>query len=98
MAIDGDWKLVLDTPIGQQEAALTIKSKSATAFDGTMSGDAGRQSFEGAIDGDILTWQTDITTPMPLSLEFTVTVVGEAMTGAAKLGTFGTAPVTGSRA
>ena len=98
MAADGDWNLVIQTPMGSQEAKLTVKAKSPTAFDGTMSGQNGQQAFEGAIDGDKLTWQTDITNPMPLTLEFTVTVEGDAMNGSAKLGMFGDAPVTGARA
>ncbi|MGO9417979.1 hypothetical protein [Roseiarcus sp.] len=98
MATDGEWKLVLETPIGPQEAQLSIKTKSTTAFDGVMNGPAGQQTFEGAIDGDTLTWQTDITNPMPLTLEFTVKVEGDALSGEAKLGMFGVAPVTGARA
>jgi hypothetical protein len=98
MAIDGDWKLVLETPMGPQEAQLTVRSTSDTAFDGVMSGASGQQTFEGAIEGEMLTWQTDITSPMPLTLEFNVTVNGDTMNGSAKLGMFGTAPVTGARA
>ncbi len=98
MSMDGDWTLVLETPMGPQEARLTVKAKSASAFDGVMSGQAGEQAFEGAIDGQTLTWQTDITNPMPLTLDFAVTVDGDAMTGSAKLGMFGSAPVTGARA
>jgi hypothetical protein len=98
MAVDGVWKLVLETPMGPQEALLTVKGSSASAFDGVLSGSSGEQTFEGAIDGETLTWQTDITTPMPMTLDFAVTVDGDAMTGEVKLGMFGAAPVTGSRA
>ena len=98
MALDGDWKLVIETPMGLQEAQLTIKTKSETAFDGVMNGQNGQQAFEGAIEGGTLAWQTDITVPMPLTIDFSVTVAGDAMTGSAKLGMFGNAPVTGARA
>ncbi len=98
MAVDGVWKLVLNTPMGQQEALLTVKGASASAFDGVLSGASGEQTFAGAIDGDTLTWQTDITVPMPMTLDFTVTVDGDAMAGEVKLGMFGAAPVTGARA
>jgi hypothetical protein len=97
MALDGDWKLVLETPIGPQEAQLTVKTKSDTTFEGIMSGQSGQQTFEGAIEGDTLTWRTEITTPMPLTLEFTVMVDGDAMSGSAELGAYGVAPVTGQR-
>ncbi len=97
MAVDGEWKLVIETPMGPQEAQLTVRPTSDTTFDGAMSGQAGQQTFEGAIEGSTLTWQTDITSPMPLTLEFNVTVDGDALSGETKLGMFGTAPVTGVR-
>ena len=98
MAADGVWKIVIETPMGPQEAQLTVKATSATTFDGVLAGSSGDQTFVGAIDGDTLTWQTDITRPMPITLDFTVTVGGDAMSGEAKLGMFGSAPVTGARA
>jgi len=98
MAVDGDWKLVLETPMGPQEAQLTVKTTSDATFDGTLDGQSGQQTFEGAIAGNTLTWQTDITTPMPLTLDFNVTVEGDSLAGSAQLGMFGAAPVTGVRA
>jgi len=96
--MDGNWKLVINTPMGPQEAQLTVKTKSDIAFDGIMNGQSGQQSFEGTIAGDTLTWQTDITAPMPLTIDFTATVEGDEMSGNAKLGMFGNAPLTGVRA
>lgn len=98
MAADGVWKIGIETPMGLQEAQLTVRTTSAATFDGILNGASGEQTFAGAIDGDTLTWKTDITTPMPLTLDFTVKVEGDAMRGETKLGMFGTAPVTGSRA
>ena len=97
MAADGKWKLVIQTPMGPQEAELAVKTKSASAFDGTMIGQSGEQTFEGAIDGNSLTWQTAITSPMPLTIDFSVTLNGDAMNGEAQLGMFGAAPVKGTR-
>jgi hypothetical protein len=98
MAADGDWKLVIESPMGAQEAQLTVKTKSATAFDGVLNGQSGQQTFEGTIEGDTLIWQTDITVPVLLTIDFSLTVAGDAMSGSAKLGMFGSAPVTGVRA
>jgi hypothetical protein len=95
--MDGDWNLVLETPMGPQEAQLTVRPTSETTFDGVMSSVTGQQTFTGAIEGETLAWQTDITDPMPLTLEFNVTVSGDTMTGSAKLGMFGDAPITGTR-
>jgi len=98
MAADGDWKLVINTPMGPQEAELSVKTKSGAAFDGVLDGQQGRHEFEGRIEGDTLSWQTEITTPMALTIDFTVTVDGDALSGSAQLGMFGAATVTGSRA
>jgi hypothetical protein len=98
MAAEGDWKLVISTPMGPQEAQLTVKTKSDIAFDGVMNGQSGQQTFEGTIEGNTLTWQTDITVPVRLTIDFTVTVDGDTMSGNAKLGMFGNAPLTGARA
>ena len=96
--MDGDWKLIIQSPMGAREAELSVKRKSDNAFDGVMSGESGLQEFEGQIEGDTLSWQTEITTPIMLTLDFTVTVAGDALSGQAKLGMFGSAPVTGARA
>lgn len=96
--MDGDWTLVIQSPMGAREAQLSVKRKSDTAFDGVMNGDSGRQEFEGNIEGDTMSWQTEITTPILLTLDFTVTVAGDTLSGQAKLGMFGLAPVTGARA
>ena len=98
MAADGDWNLVIETPMGAREAQLSVKTKSDAAFDGVMNGESGRQEFEGRIEGDTLSWQTEITSPMPLKIDFTVTVAGDTFSGTAQLGMFGAAPVTGARA
>ncbi|MCW5759756.1 MAG: hypothetical protein KIS90_08310, partial [Phenylobacterium sp.] len=58
----------------------------------------GAQEVTGKVDGDTLTWNTDITNPMPMKLEFTAKVDGDKMTGNCKLGMFGNAALTGERA
>ncbi|HTR14114.1 MAG TPA: hypothetical protein VMI72_12890 [Roseiarcus sp.] len=97
VAADGDWILVIETPMGPQEAQLSVRTKSDTAFDGVMNGQSGRQEFEGKIEGDTLSWQTEITRPVELKIDFTVTVNGDALSGQVQLGMFGAAPVTGAR-
>jgi hypothetical protein len=61
---------------------------SGDAFAGKIDSEMGTQELTGKIDGDTLTWSTDITNPMPMTLEFTVKVDGDKMTGKCKLGTF----------
>ncbi|MGA2953393.1 MAG: hypothetical protein ABSD80_14285, partial [Caulobacteraceae bacterium] len=61
-------------------------------------GRQGEQPISGTVDGDTLTWSASITMPIPMTLEFTVTVSGDAMTGSVKAGAFGSSPLTGVRA
>ena len=84
MSADGNWKITMNTPMGARTMDVSI----------TTNGD----SFTGKVDGDTLTWSTDITTPMPMKLDFSATVAGDKMTGNVKLGMFGNAALTGERA
>src|SRR5579863_4417338 len=97
MSVDGTWNTKVNSPMGVQEGSLEITS-SGDSFTGTMKGRAGEQPISGKIDGDTLTWSASITSPFPMTLEFTVTVNGDAMTGSVKAGAFGSSPLTGERA
>ncbi len=97
MSADGDWKTTINSPMGVQEGTLTLKT-SGDAFTGQMVGRMGSQDISGKVDGDTLTWSASITTPFPMTLEFTVTVDGDKMSGSVKAGSFGSSPLTGVRA
>jgi hypothetical protein len=99
MAVDGTWKLVVNTPMGAQESTLVIQSSGGT-LTGTQSAGSGegRQIEEGTVDGNDITWKASITKPMPMTLEFSGTVDGDTINGSVKLGMFGNAPFSGSRA
>lgn len=97
MSVDGAWKTTINSPMGVQEGELDIKS-SGDAFTGKMKGRMGEQDISGKVDGDTLTWSASITSPFPMTLEFTVTVSGDTMNGSVKAGAFGSSPLTGVRA
>ncbi|HEY5204148.1 MAG TPA: hypothetical protein VIJ63_06070 [Roseiarcus sp.] len=97
MSVDGAWKTTINSPMGVQEGELNIAS-SGDSFSGTMKGRMGEQAISGKVDGDTLTWSASITTPFPMTLEFTVTVSGDSMSGSVKAGAFGSSPLTGVRA
>ena len=50
------------------------------------------------MDGNDISWKASITKPMPMTLEFFGTVDGDNLKGQVKLGMFGSAPFTGTRA
>jgi len=97
MSADGAWKTTINSPMGVQEGTLNITTSGDT-FTGQMSGRAGSQDISGKVDGDTLTWTAQITTPFPLTLDFTVNVDGDKMSGSVKAGSFGSSPLTGVRA
>ena len=96
MSADGVWKITITTPMGPQEVTANITT-SGDSFTGRTEGRLGSQEITGKVAGDTLTWSADITSPMPMTLEFTATVDGDKMTGNVKLGMFGNAPLTGER-
>ena len=97
MSADGNWKVTINTPMGARTMDVAITT-SGDSFTGKVDSEMGSQEVTGKVDGDTLTWSTDITNPMPMKLEFTAKVDGDKMTGNCKLGMFGNAALTGERA
>ena len=96
--VDGVWNTVTNTPMGAQNATVTLATDGNT-LTGNMAGPQGTIDVEdGVVDGDSLTWKANITSPMPMTLEFSATVDGDEISGSVKLGAFGTANFTGTRA
>ena len=52
---------------------------------------------DGTVDGGELAWKVAITQPMPVTLEFTATVTGDAISGTAKFGAYGEGAFEGTR-
>jgi hypothetical protein len=99
MAVDGTWKLTVNTPMGAQESTLVITASGA-ALSGTQSAGSGEGKAidSGAVNGNTVSWKSSISRPMPMTLEFSGTVEGDSMSGSVKLGMFGTQPFSGVRA
>jgi hypothetical protein len=95
---DGTWNITMDSPMGAQQATLTLVTDGGS-LSGKLAGPQGEMAFEnGTVDGDNLTWTIALEQPMPMQIETTATVDGDNLTGEAKLGSFGTAKLTGTRA
>ncbi len=95
---DGTWKTTMNTPMGAQEGTLTLATDGST-LTGKLDGAQGSVEIkDGVADGDSLSWKADITNPMPITLEFTATVAGDEISGNVKLGGFGNASFSGTRA
>ncbi len=98
MSADGTWNTTMNTPMGAQQGTLELETDGGS-LTGTLSGAQGTIELkDGACDGDSLSWKADITTPMAMTLEFSATVEGDSMSGNVKLGAFGNASFSGTRA
>ena len=98
MSADGTWKTTMNTPMGPQQGTLELKTD-GNVLTGKLSGTQGEIEIkDGTVDGNSLAWKADITTPMAMTLEFTATVDGDEISGNVKLGAFGNASLSGTRA
>ena len=96
-AVDGDWDVTIKSPMGDQKAVLSITSDGAT-FSGKMAGGLGAMDIpSGTVDGNTLNWKMDMVVPMPMSLDCTATVDGDAVTGQVVAGAFGAMGLSGTR-
>jgi hypothetical protein len=98
MAVDGKYNITIQSPMGPQQAELDLKTD-GSALTGTQSGRQGSMAIaNGKVDGDKVSWSLSITSPMPMTLEFSGQVSGDSISGSAKAGAFGSFPFTGARA
>ncbi|MEM6710339.1 MAG: hypothetical protein AAF648_16285 [Pseudomonadota bacterium] len=98
MSFAGTWNTTMNTPMGAQQGTLTL-TEDGGALSGKMVGAQGELELkDGAVSGDGATWKADITTPMPMTLEFDAKLEGDKITGSVKLGAFGNASFEGTRA
>lgn len=94
--VDGRWNVIVKTPIGDQNGVLSIAS-AGDSFTGTLDGDLGAKSIAGWVDNDVISWDMDISSPMPLSLSCTARVEGDSLTGSVTTGAFGAFGLSGTR-
>ena len=98
MAVNGSWNITIKTPMGEQKGKLTLE-QSGAALSGSMASPMGAVPIEsGAVDGDMLKWNCKVTSPMPLTLEFSGKLDGANIGGSVKLGAFGTSTWSGTPA
>jgi len=98
MSVDGNWTIVVKSPMGEQPSTLSVKADGG-ALTGTQAAQGQSQAIaNGKVDGNTVTWSNSITQPMPMTLEFTGTLDGDTLNGSVKAGAFGAFPFTGKRA
>ena len=98
MAVDGTYKIEIDTPMGKQESTLTLKTD-GDKLSGSMDSMFGKQDFSGgSVKGDAVAWVMEMSSPMGnMKLEYSATVSGDDISGSVKAGDFGSSPFKGKR-
>ncbi len=98
MAVDGTWKLSVNTPMGAQESTLVVSTAGGTATaTQSAAGSDPRKVDDVTVSGDNVRWKASVTKPMAITLEFNGTVSGDNINGTVKLGMFGTQSFSGVR-
>lgn len=98
MSADGTWNTTINSPMGAQNGTMTLTTDGGSLSGKLISPQGEIDIEEGTADGDNLAWKAKMTSPMPMTLEFTAAVSGDEITGEVKLGAFGNATFTGTRA
>ena len=96
MTADGNWSLVVETPLGERRGTLSVKTEGAT-LRGRLVDANSTEIFDGTVSGDEICWKVNITDPMPMTLEFMGTINGDELAGNVILGGFGTSSFSGRR-
>jgi len=97
MSVAGKYECVTRSPMGDQTSILTVEVDGDT-FSGSNSGPMGNQVITGGtVDGTTISWSSDITVPMPMTLECKATIEGDDVNGTVTAGMFGSFPMTGKR-
>lgn len=90
MSFDGQYQVTIQTPMGAQNAKLTL-TQNGDDLTGSMTASSGETADvkNGKVDGDKATWDVDVSQPMPMTLSFEATKSGETLGGSVQLGAFG---------
>jgi hypothetical protein len=97
MSVAGKYECVTKSPMGDQKSVLTV-TVDGDSWTGSNEGAQGSLDvYDGKVAGNTLTWKMDMKVPMPMTLEGTADVDGDAITGSIKAGMFGSMAMTGTR-
>jgi hypothetical protein len=97
MTADGDWDLVVTTPLGERRGVLSLRTEGKILHGRQMADGNSTEIFDGVVEGASLSWKISITDPMPLTLKFSGSIEGDRLSGTVALGEFGNSPFSGMR-
>ena len=97
MAIDGIYKIEIDSPMGAMAVTLTLKGK-GSVLEGSSESSFGTSKFTGKVNGEEVSWDSETNGPMgKMELSFAGKIKGADFSGEVKAGNFGTYPFKGKK-
>ncbi len=98
MALNGNWNLTMNTPMGSRPVTAEFTTDGGT-LSGQFTGAQGAAPLSGTVDGSAVAWKCTVAGPMgQMELSFKGTVDGDAISGEVGFGGFGSGTFTGSKA
>jgi|SRR6516162_3493913 hypothetical protein len=97
MTADGNWSLIVTTPMGERQSTLSVKTDGSALVGSQMADGNSMVFFDGNVNGHELSWKVSITDPMPMTLQFNGAINGDEISGGVMLGAFGTSSFSGQR-
>lgn len=98
MAIDGNYNITIDSPMGNIEVKLALKATGNVLSGSADSTFGGKNEFTGKVNGDEVSWGSAIDGPMgKMKLSFKGAIKGSDFSGEVNTGAFGTYPFKGKK-
>jgi hypothetical protein len=98
MSLSGTWTLTMQTPMVLQTFTFVAKAE-GTSLAGTIANGADQPIAisDGVVDGFAASWKLTVKKPMPMTLSFSATEVGNSLAGTAQAGPFPAVKFSGVR-
>ena len=98
MSVDGDWNATIKTPMGDMKIMLSLKTEGNKLTGTRTAQDQTLEISDGKVDGNSISWITEVTTPTKMKFEFSATVDGDTISGTVRAATMGLFKFSGERA
>jgi len=92
----GKWNIVIQSPMGPQKAVMDLKVD-GNVVTGKVTAEQGSVDVAGAVKDGRAKFEGKASMPMPITIQYDVTVKDGELTGDNTNGPFGTFPVSGTR-
>jgi len=98
MALNGNWNLTMNSPMGPRPVTANFKTDGNT-ISGEFTGAQGSAPVTGTANGNEVAFAATVAGPMgQMELKFTGTVDGDSISGTVQFGAFGSGTFTGNKA